>query len=184
MKSGGYACITTGLNEAATSSRCAAPPASAARQRHHCSAPPCCCRYCCWCIVWTSLQHLCPVKGLELLAEVVGPALLHPRVLLPCPPVHVLLRQAQQACSRVGVGARGARGWVGDWAGRQRWQGHYQPACKPHISMPPPPTNQPPPTNPCHHPPIMTLRARFLSNFCSSSITCTKPSLMPNSTCR
>lgn len=50
-------------------------------------------------------QHL--TIGRKLLAELVGPLLLDGWVLCPCPPVHVLLRQAQQACAaQTGAQAR------------------------------------------------------------------------------
>lgn len=49
-----------------------------------------------------SAQLARPVVRLKLLAELVGPLLLDGGALLPRPPVHVLLGQAQQACKGMG----------------------------------------------------------------------------------
>lgn len=62
--------------------------------------------------------------GRVLLAELVGPLLLDGGVLGPRPTVHVLLRQAQQACDAQGVAecvcvcvGGGWWWWVGVWVG-------------------------------------------------------------------
>lgn len=58
-----------------------------------------------------SAQLSRPVVRLKLLAELVGPLLLDCGALLPRPPVHILLGQAQQACKGMGGMAWHGMAW-------------------------------------------------------------------------